>query len=690
MHRRYKQIFLGLVIILMTVAGTIISAETQSPQPSIIDTDYEVQDLLEDDSFKRVDTPALPETEIELEVENQEYLDVEPSEVEAYANTRAYGTLGNVPYTYDTYNQTIVFNGQNVSNPQFPMINETLYQTINGNGTPADNYKIRRIEFKGRIATGYVFTNFLSSTEAVIVGLENLDVSKTAYFDNLFYGYVGPTTLTGLTTWNMSSAMSTKDMFAESGKPGMTLNLPWGSATRNITTTFGMFRATKYSTITGLETWNVSSLQDTQAMFINAQNITYLNLSWGSNTRNIKAMNYMFLNTYNLKRIDGTETWNLTGIGSSNEKTPVVDFLAESGVVEFKVPYTFGSNPKVGFFENGFRGAKNIERIVVPEGNNADFFYKSALPNIAMTNGYKGYWAKQGDNQSQWTSSQLMSGYASYQSKSGIYYKVKETSTVNFYVLPNESSSSFEHVQTMSIKTGSVLASYPDMSQYGEGFFGWYRDSALTQPYDVTQTVQFDLNLYGGIANTDPRLPLNPYNVNDIVNIGDTTAASQQGMLQVVSIPAPFTFGNQKVGQGYQQFETQTIEPSVQVFNHPRREAGWNLSVSMSKFSTGTPGQQDYHEVDGRLNFSSTHASSKDTQNTSVDTVNDSFTVYSNNQPTRIAQANQKSGKGHWIFSWFGRDAKSNANVNLELDTHTLKPGTYESNVEWILSSVPE
>ncbi len=689
MYRRYKKLILGVILIMLTVTCTVINADNHNANPVNIESVLNVDELIELNTEEQI--------LIEQEHNNQEIVDTQqasddvddPSTSDYYRNTRAYGTLGNVPYTYDTYYQSIVFDGRGVANPTFPMINESLYQTINGSGVPTDNYKITRIEFRGRIATGYTFMNFFTSTNAVIVGLENLDVTNTAYFDGLFYAYTGPTQLVGLESWNMASAMSFKEMFAQSGSADISLHLPWGSSTRNVKNTFGMFRGTKYKAITGLETWNVISLQDTQAMFISAENITSLDLTWGSNTRNISMMSYMFYQATKLENILGTETWNLSGIASGNNSA-VVDFLSGTQLSAFNVPYTFGPNPKSGFFENGLRGTNKLDKIIVPEGNNADFFYKSGLPNVVFTNGYKGYWAKQGDNQSQWTSNQLMSGYATYQPKAGTYYKVKEYSTVNFYLQPDESMTEFVHVESITVKTGNILSTYPDMNQYGDTFFGWYRDSGFMYAYDVTQEVRFDMNLYGGIADTSARLPLNPYNVNDFINVGDTTAASQNGMLQIVSIPEPLSFGNQKIGQGYQQFESETMEPSVQVFNHPRRDAGWNLSVSMSKFSTGTPGQQDYHEVDGRLNFSSTYASSKDTNATNVDTINDAFTVFSNDQPTRIAQANSKKGKGHWIFSWFGRDTKSNANVNLELDTHALKPGTYESNVEWILSSVPE
>ncbi|WZU00243.1 WxL domain-containing protein [Erysipelothrix sp. D19-032] len=177
----------------------------------------------------------------------------------------------------------------------------------------------------------------------------------------------------------------------------------------------------------------------------------------------------------------------------------------------------------------------------------------------------------------------------------------------------------------------------------------------MTRPYDITQEVRFDMNLYGGISDTSARVPVNPYDVNDTQKIGNTTASSQQGMLQIVSVPEPLVFGNQKIGQGNQQFTSQTIEPSVQIFNHPRREVGWDLSVSMGKFSQGTPGQSDYHEVEGALTFQNTYTSSKDSQTTGVETVHETVTLYSDNQPTRIARANKKSGKGHWIFSWFGR-----------------------------------
>ncbi|WP_159648344.1 WxL domain-containing protein [Erysipelothrix aquatica] len=686
MKRHYNRIFIGSIIIMMTIAGSLIHAEDHAPVEHPTTNVFDIEGILNEQ-------PTRDETEkeanaLDFSENSDDSVETELDVSEARVDTRAYGTLGNVPYTYDTFYQTVVFDGRGVSNPTFPNIDKSLYQILNGTGTPADNYKMKRVEFRGRISTNYYFTEFFTSTEAELIGLENLDVSKTAYFDNLFYSYSGPTVLDGVGTWNMSSALSTSAMFGHSGRPGMTLHLPWGNTTWNLKSTFVMFRDTHYSAITGLETWNVSSLENAQAMFVNAHNITELNLTWGSNTRKINSIMYMFYLATNLETIIGTETWNLSGLGASTGEA--TDFLALTKVTEFSVPYTFGVNPRVGFFESAFRGATYLERIIVPEGNNADFFYKSELPAAKTSNGYRGYWAKQGDNKSQWTSNQLMSGYASYQPKAGIYYQVKENSNVNFYLQPNEHESTFVLLQSETVRTGTILVNYPDMSSYDDVFYGWYRDVELTQPYDITQEVRFDINLYGGISDTSARVPVNPYDVNDTQKIGNTTASSQQGMLQIVSVPEPLVFGNQKIGQGNQQFRSQTIEPSVQVFNHPRREAGWDLSVSMGKFSQGTPGQDDYHEVDGALTFQNTYTSSKDTQTTSVETVHETVTLYSDNQPTRIARANKKSGKGHWIFSWFGRASDTNEKVTLELDTHTLKPGTYESNVEWVLSSVPE
>ncbi|WZU00244.1 hypothetical protein MGH68_11570 [Erysipelothrix sp. D19-032] len=171
----------------------------------------------------------------------------------------------------------------------------------------------------------------------------------------------------------------------------------------------------------------------------------------------------MFYQATNLETIIGTETWNLSGLGATTGQA--TDFLASTKVTEFSVPYTFGVNPRVGFFESGFRGATYLERIIVPEGNNADFFYKSELPTAKNSNGYRGYWAKQGDNKSQWTSNQLMSGYASYQPKAGIYYQVKDNSNVNFYLKPNENESTFVFLQSETVRTGTILANYPDMSK---------------------------------------------------------------------------------------------------------------------------------------------------------------------------------------------------------------------------------
>ncbi|WZU00246.1 hypothetical protein MGH68_11580 [Erysipelothrix sp. D19-032] len=145
MKRHYNRIFIGSIIIMMTIAGSLIHAENHAPVEHQTENVFDIQEVLNE-------LPTRDETE--KNANNRDFNEISEHSVEtdldvseARVDTRAYGTLGNVPYTYDTYYQTVVFDGRGVSNPTFPNIDKSLYQMLNGTGTPQITTKLNVSSF---------------------------------------------------------------------------------------------------------------------------------------------------------------------------------------------------------------------------------------------------------------------------------------------------------------------------------------------------------------------------------------------------------------------------------------------------------------------------------------------------------------------------------------------------------------
>ncbi|CAM3709376.1 WxL domain-containing protein [Erysipelothrix urinaevulpis] len=687
--------FLSIVLILGIVGVNAIDDQqiNETEQTTTDNETVEPELELEESSVEmETESPTVEENQIIEETEEdkitlsnayyQKLIEEEGSE-----RITMNGHLGNVPFTYYVSQQVIVFNSSGVYNPTFPNITQTLYQTIYGHGQPSDNGRLKYIEFQGTIKTSEYFQNFFAYSNATIVGIENLDVRKSERFNQLFYRYNGDSELEGINTWDVSGARIVDKMFSYAGQEGQTLNLAWGPATKNLISAYAMFQGSNYSKIDGFETWNVLNLEDTREMFSYMNYIEYLNLTWGSTTKLIVGLTKMFAYTPKLKKIDGTETWELDTFSHQSNYPNANNLFEGSGLVEFKVPKNFGINPRQGFFRDAFYGAEELELIVVPEGNNDDFLYMSGLPQAPSNEIYTGYWVKEDDDSIQWTSNDLMKNYGAQSKKEGVYYRSKKISSVSFYT-KQEYESSFTLLGVSDVKTGTPINQYPDTNQFNGAFYGWFTDKELTVSFDENTIITKDLSLYGGIADISPRLPINPYDLGDTENIGETTATQQQGLLQIVSVPDTLKFQETKVGSGYQVIDSTIEKPSLQMYNHPRNNVNWTLSLSMDKFKTGTPGMDDYHEANGKIKFSNTMVGGRDTDGSFI-LANNTFEVYSNNQPAEIASADYNEGKGQWVFSWFKRTGNNNSKIQLEMDTNTLMPSEYETNLEWILSSTP-
>ena len=149
-------------------------------------------------------------------------------------------------------------------------------------------------------------TIYIYSDAAVIKGNENMD--------NMFYRMTALTDITGLATWNTSSVTNMFFLFQDdSSLANIDALENWN--TSSVTNMSGMFSgASSLANIDALENWNTSSVTDMYLMFQDASSLTNINGAVNWDTSNVTSMQYMFRRATNLSNIDGASGWNTSSV----------------------------------------------------------------------------------------------------------------------------------------------------------------------------------------------------------------------------------------------------------------------------------------------------------------------------------------------------------------------------------------
>lgn len=207
-------------------------------------------------------------------------------------------TAGSPSHTYTTAGTYAI--SVDGTFPHFRMANNSTHRT-----------KILTIEQWGDIAWTSMEDAFNGCSNLTYNALDAPNLSSVTNTSDMFRF---ATSFDGnLSSWNVSNVTNMSSMFGGAAAYNNgSATLTWGSNTSSVTDMSFMFSASGFNQ--DLSGWNVSSVQNMQAMFSNADafNNGGVALTWGSNTSSVQNMNSMFTNTDIFNQ--DISSWNVSSV----------------------------------------------------------------------------------------------------------------------------------------------------------------------------------------------------------------------------------------------------------------------------------------------------------------------------------------------------------------------------------------
>lgn len=157
------------------------------------------------------------------------------------------------------------------------------------------------------------------------------------------------------------------------------VEINWGSILQ-LQYTNNMFKDSNVKSITGLQSWVLRDINKLDSMFSGTANLTTLNLPWGNGTKKVDSMISMF-NGSGVSSITGINSWDMSTLGNMNQ--------AFKGTVNLKEINIAWTGTKAPLFTNqyGFNNLfenSGVTKIVLPDINYSHFSYSGVFLNTQI------------------------------------------------------------------------------------------------------------------------------------------------------------------------------------------------------------------------------------------------------------------------------------------------------------------
>jgi len=150
-----------------------------------------------------------------------------------------------------------------------------------------------------------------------------------------------------------------------------------------------MFRNSGITTIGNVYDWNTSNVTGMSNMFMNASNLTHLDLS-GWNPQSVTDMSFMFSDTLSLITIGNLSSWNTTNV------TNMERMFRNSGALT-QLEVSGWDMAAVGNTHQMFTGMVSLRLLALGEGFRANVTGLTGLPNVPNNAVYTGRWRNVGN-----------------------------------------------------------------------------------------------------------------------------------------------------------------------------------------------------------------------------------------------------------------------------------------------------
>lgn len=193
--------------------------------------------------------------------------------------------------------------------------------------------------------------------------------------------------------------------------------------------------------------------------------------------------------------------------------------------------------------------------------------------------------------------------------------------------------------------------------------------------------------LEGGSESTNPVNPIDPDLPVEVDPVDPNNPGTNNPGPLSIDFISNIQFGNNKINGKDTVYSALNKSPYVQVTDVRGTEAGWELKVAASEF-TSTKNPKDVLKG-AELTFKNAAVKSASKGNVSQPPTSSDVTLINSDAQT-IMNADENQGSGTWLSTWTA-NSEVNENVQLKVLSGSAKANTeYTAELNWSLSDAPK